>query len=76
MARQIDSVEEAGLSLGINFVLCDKENIEPLIAIELDDSSHGRPDRMARDIFIDRVMVPPGCPFYIKEFSTFMIPRS
>lgn len=39
----------------IDFVLCDKENIRPLIAIELDDSSHSREDRIERDDFVDQV---------------------
>ncbi len=37
----------------IDFVICDKEKISPLVAIELDDSSHNRYDRKQRDNFID-----------------------
>lgn len=39
----------------IDFVLFDKD-YRPYLAIELDDSSHRRWDRMKRDIFIDDVM--------------------
>jgi len=40
----------------IDFVLCDKENIKPLLVIELDDSSHEREDRVERDHNIDRIL--------------------
>ena len=46
----------------IDFVLCDKENIKPLIAIELDDSSHNKQNRLDRDNFIDKVMTVAGLP--------------
>ena len=46
----------------IDFVLCDRENIKPLIAIELDDSSHSRPDRIDRDNFIDKALGVAGLP--------------
>lgn len=39
----------------VDFVLCDKENIKPLLVIELDDSSHLRPDRIDRDLLVDRI---------------------
>jgi hypothetical protein len=34
----------------------------PLIGIELDDKSHQRPDRQARDEFVDRVFAAAGLP--------------
>lgn len=37
----------------VDFVLFDKETLEPCIAIELDDLSHQRPDRTERDGFIN-----------------------
>lgn len=46
----------------IDFVLCDKENISPILAIELDDASHNRADRVNRDIFVNRVMEVSGLP--------------
>ncbi|HEY2587689.1 MAG TPA: DUF2726 domain-containing protein [Tepidisphaeraceae bacterium] len=33
----------------VDFVLCDRLQYRPLLAIELDDASHARPDRAARD---------------------------
>jgi len=38
----------------IDFLLCDK-NIKPLLAVELDDSTHDRPSRAERDSFVDEV---------------------
>ena len=40
----------------VDFVLFDKQNISPILVIELDDYTHERPDRQARDGFVDRVM--------------------
>ena len=37
----------------VDFVLCDKETLKFVMAIELDDRSHERPDRIKRDIFVN-----------------------
>jgi very-short-patch-repair endonuclease len=39
----------------IDFVICD-EALSPVIVIELDDSSHRRPVRVARDRDVDRIL--------------------
>jgi len=39
----------------IDFVICDAA-LSPLIAVELDGSSHQRPDRVARDRDVDRIL--------------------
>jgi hypothetical protein len=39
----------------VDFLLCDKDKVEPLLAIELDDSSHSREDRIERDAFVDKL---------------------
>lgn len=39
----------------VDFLLCDKENVRPLLAIELDDTSHLRTDRAQRDILVDDI---------------------
>ncbi|WP_353092867.1 DUF2726 domain-containing protein [Tissierella praeacuta] len=44
----------------IDFLLCDKNSLAPLLAIELDDSSHLRNDRIARDIFVDKSLESAG----------------
>ena len=39
----------------IDFVLCDPVSLAPVVAIELDDSSHYARDRAQRDHFVDEV---------------------
>lgn len=46
----------------IDFVLCNHSDIKPILAIELDDSSHQRPDRIARDEFVDNALGQAGLP--------------
>jgi very-short-patch-repair endonuclease len=46
----------------IDFVLCDVETLEVKLAIELDDSSHRRPDRVARDKFVNVSLAAAGLP--------------
>lgn len=46
----------------IDFVLLDPVTFSTLCTIELDDSSHWRPDRMKRDRFINQLMVNTGIP--------------
>ena len=50
------------LAKHIDFVLCDPGSLEPRICIELDDSSHNRPDRHQRDEFVDRAFESAGLP--------------
>lgn len=44
----------------IDFVLCSKTNLQPVLAIELDDSSHDRQDRKDRDEFVDQALESAG----------------
>lgn len=44
----------------IDFGLVNPENMEVKFLIELDDSSHSRPDRMERDDFINKVCKKTG----------------
>lgn len=46
----------------IDFVLCDHDVVRPLLAIELDDSSHHRADRQDRDVFVDSALAVAGLP--------------
>jgi len=46
----------------IDFVLCDRDAVRPLLAIELDDSSHNRPDRKQRDTFVDSALAAAELP--------------
>lgn len=46
----------------IDFVLADRQSVQPVLVIELDDSSHERPDRQARDEFVDAALNAAGLP--------------
>jgi hypothetical protein len=46
----------------IDFVLCDPVTFRFLAAIELDDSTHRRGDRVKRDAFVDEVFTVIGLP--------------
>jgi hypothetical protein len=40
----------------VDYVVCDKAYIKPLLAIELDDGSHDDEDRIARDEEVERIL--------------------
>lgn len=46
----------------LDFVLCDPETLEAKLAIELDDTSHEKPERKARDAFVDEALGAAGLP--------------
>jgi hypothetical protein len=46
----------------VDFVLCDEAEIGPRLVVELDDSSHDRPERQARDAFVDAALAAAGLP--------------
>jgi hypothetical protein len=39
----------------VDFLLCDPKTVHPIAGIELDDKSHQRSDRKARDEFVEKV---------------------
>lgn len=45
-----------------DFVVCDPQTMKPLLAIELDDSSHKRSDRQERDDFVNKAFAAAGLP--------------
>ena len=51
----------------IDFVICDKTNLKPLCAIELNDKSHQRKSRRLRDEFITKAFESARVPL---EFIT------
>lgn len=56
----------------VDFLLCSKDCVEPLLAIELDDSSHAREDRIARDIFVDKLFEEAHLPIlHIRVASSY-----
>jgi predicted RNA-binding Zn-ribbon protein involved in translation (DUF1610 family) len=46
----------------VDFLLCDAVSLKPVMGIELDDSSHKRPDRIERDELVDQVFNQSGLP--------------
>lgn len=46
----------------VDFVLCDFEDLNVILAIELDDSSHNRADRQERDQFVNEAFLSAGLP--------------
>lgn len=46
----------------VDFVLCDKDKVSPILAIELDDWSHDREDRQLRDREVERIFKDAGLP--------------
>lgn len=48
----------------VDFLLCEKTTMKPFCAIELDDTSHQRKDRIARDTFINQLYKDAGLPLY------------
>ena len=51
----------------VDFLLCDLKTFKPRLGIELDDSSHKRPDRIERDKFVNGV-------FEVSKLSLLHIP--
>jgi hypothetical protein len=46
----------------IDFLLCNQQTMKPILGIELDDSTHAQPDRIERDLFVDKVFQIAGLP--------------
>lgn len=46
----------------MDFVVCRAEDLRPVAALELDDSSHGRGGRGSRDAFKDAAFEAAGLP--------------
>ena len=46
----------------LDFVLCEPDSFRIVLAIELDDETHGLADRMERDHFLDNAMRAAGVP--------------
>jgi very-short-patch-repair endonuclease len=46
----------------VDYVICDKAYIKPLLAIELDDRSHDREDRKNRDENVEQILKDANMP--------------
>lgn len=56
----------------VDFVICDKEYLKPLCAIELDDSSHNTQDRADRDETVEEIFKNANLPLIrIKNTGTW-----
>jgi len=44
----------------LDFLLCDRNTLSPLVAIELDDASHDAPRRQKRDRFVENALASAG----------------
>lgn len=59
--ERLQSWKNRVMSKHVDFVVCDSGGgLRPLVAVELDDSSHEREDRRGRDRFIERVCSEAG----------------
>ena len=52
----------------VDFLICDRTKISPLLAIELDDSSHTLTNRVERDNFINQVFTDANIPLLRESF--------
>lgn len=58
----------------IDFVVCDKKLVKPLLAIELDDSSHSYSERVERDIFVNQALQEAGLNIVrVKAANTYIV---
>jgi hypothetical protein len=48
----------------VDFVICDRESMRPIAALELNDKSHDRPDRKQRDNFMTAAFSDAGVPLH------------
>lgn len=48
----------------VDFVICDKAYIKPLLAIELDDKSHDNDDRRQRDEDVEKIFADSNMPLW------------
>jgi hypothetical protein len=46
----------------VDFLLCDREKLSPVLVIELDDASHEEDGRRDRDAFVDAALSAAGLP--------------
>lgn len=46
----------------VDFLICDANSLRPIAGVELDDSSHARPNRQESDRFLNEVFSSAGLP--------------
>ena len=60
----------------VDFVICDAQLYNTILIIELDDSTHKRPDRMERDKFIDLALEDAGLPILHIPNASYYGPKT
>lgn len=53
----------------VDYVLCDKTTLKPVYAVELDDKTHERTDRIERDVEVERIFQGVNIP--LVRFSNY-----
>lgn len=48
--------------MSVDYVICTKSSVKPLLAIELDDPTHNREDRQKRDADVNRIFEEASLP--------------
>lgn len=66
----------------VDFLIVEKATQKPVLAIELDDYTHGRPDRVKRDVVVAEILRKAGVPLQryagagqIPDLSTLTLQR-
>ena len=59
----------------VDFLLCKTDTLRPVLGIELDDASHQRADRQARDAFVDEVFAAAELPLLHQPVQRSYIAR-
>lgn len=59
----------------VDFLLCEIESFRPVVAIELDDSTHLQPKRMERDDFVNTICANAGIPLVRYTPGEWTIPH-
>ena len=56
----------------VDFLICDSTKLKPILAIELDDRSHEKESRKARDAFLDQALESASVPLLrVKVASSY-----
>jgi hypothetical protein len=74
-APQFQSALNRITSKHVDFILCRQSDFAITAAIELDDQSHQRKDRMARDQFVDQALAAAGIPVLHVKAQSHYEPR-
>lgn len=58
----------------VDFLLCSEQTMAPKLAIELDDKSHARADRIERDEFVDQAFAAAGLDvLHVKARTSYVL---